>query len=583
MSSWGFASARTRAQHAKIYGGTLIWLVRRGMRYCRKAFVLAPMLVVLSVAAQIASFRMIADAVHRIADPQSRTMLDRIWAYLAPGDGRTPDLVLISAIGGLMLAATTARYFAGVLALASHGRTVSRLTEDAMQSLLGVREIIRHWTINRRFDEAAIMQTISIDFMRCGFAMRMIVRNIINMIYLVAGILIIAALSLKLLALIVLAGIIGILVLYPLNLRSMRYNNAFDVEIKERRRVIRSMLDRRMAPVAKGDAEANSGRGRDAEAFARFEKVLFLSKWPIEAADYLLNLMFMLLVVGFLVISGTDNHHLLTAQSLLLLFLAVRYTYLGQQGILVTLTSINRFFSSIIRTKSFLSFLEDQDLAGADGRSSPVALGRPPAYPWKVSDPRSPRAEGTLAAGEVYLVAEPVRNVPTLLFRLLSFVVARRHEFAGNYLAGEAGPVEADIGGAPDGAPVRWIEDAIAASRSGQKSQWRQLLIELDRQAETSGNVVVTQQAALLNLPADLMAALRQRLGAKILIMTAPWSGPLRQSRNFDWLLVCNGETVAFAGRREDLDDAQWANAQALYAAEPEPPADLDEDDSQLI
>jgi ABC-type multidrug transport system fused ATPase/permease subunit len=425
----------------------------------------------------------------------------------------------------------------------------------------------------RKFDRAHIAQMLLRDSSLCGMSIRLVLFNIINLLFLLAGAGFFLLVSPKVFLAILALGLVALAIAYPLNLGTIRVTRSFEETSKLRPAEVRKVIDAALNATA-DDGRSDMPVRLDPEVEAKVAHGLIGNFLVVERFNFLLAMLFMLAVTAVLYYMTHNVETLvIEPQILVLLFVAFRYTYAGMHGLLIAVTMINRFLPSIVRVHSFLTLTEALKEPQKQLPARPGAdPGEPLRFAWRVAGNGEETVErGVLRPGSVCLLAEALRYRADLLYRWFDVLTADQGRFATLYRPAVAAWAEASAKAeACTGDPSPWVAEVQAAVEPRWRPRTVSMLQAIDQLAATGAPMIVLDNPSMLLLSDTAIALVRARLAHALVLLAVPWNPYIRPSAAFDVLMVSNGSAIGFACPSSKLTPERLTAAEAFYNSRPE-------------
>lgn len=568
--------ARRARDRVTRYLAVGLWLLAVARRHAPAALVAVPLLALAALGLQITAIGLVVKFLGHVTPDGS--LAPEFQSQLARWGGAP---ALAGASIGLLVLAGLATFGAGRSAIAAHRSASRGLSADLVETIRALPGPYEKWRLLDNIDHRHLMQSLAVDVNKCGMSLRILLMSLINVLFLLAGLgfflWVAPKLFLGLLGVVAVGGLIA----YPLNVRAVGYANAFERSQKGRRELLSRAIDEALAPDTGGSFASVKSEMLASEA--DFVHMLTNRFLVVESFRLILALLFALIVGGVLgAIAFGAGAVLFDYQKLLLLFVAFRYTYQGLQGLLLGVTTLNRFLPGMHRLESL--FRTAERLAGRakperGGRKTASAVTSGAPFSFRIDAPRSPAAGGTLERGRVHVVLERQNAKPDVLYRLLDAIEADHPRFARAYMEGLISlPEPGGAGVGPDSSPheadarnstEQWIAGVLAKAAPDSTASRREtlttLLTAIDRQSTRSQELLVVTHPVLLELPAAALGAVGERFPGHALLAVGAWSEALSGGRGPGWVLVGTGSAITFAGRAESMSEADWSQARAVY------------------
>lgn len=470
-------------------------------------------------------------------------------------------------IGLLLALAGTAHYAASRMSLVAYQEVSVGLTHKILAGLQSLPGPFEKWRLVQRIGRRGLLKVLSVDVDKCGLATRIVLANTINVFFLLAGLAFFLLASPALFGGLLVIALVGASIAYPMSLKAVRSATALDESQRQRRDMIATGLDASLS--LKRPADTTSRMRELQETERGFVRLLTDRFAVIDGSRFAMSLLFALVVGLLLVLVALDSDHLLFDYSrLLILFFAFRFTYQGLQGLMIASATINRFLPDLGRIADLLAELDRRRTAAAGSataEAAPVLADKRASIAWN-----NDCGSGSLDAGRLHLIVEPPGIKPELVFRLLDFVDRDRPRLARQIVDGTVAPpdraaAEASAGRAA--APV-WIEEALALARapSDDLAPMRALLAAIDETARRGAPILAIADPLLLSLPDEAIARLIVQFPDRLLIATVPWVAEIGPGLAAGWVLVSNGQRIAFASEARTMTETDWDTARRIYA-----------------
>lgn len=552
------------------------WLLAVARRHARSSLVAVPLLALAALGLQITAIGLVVKFLGHVSADGS--LAAELQSQLARWGGAP---ALAGVIVGLLVLSGLATYGAGRSAIAAHRSASRGLSADLVEAIRALPGPYEKWRLLKSMDQRLLMRALAVDVNKCGMSLRILLSSLINVLFLLAGLGFFLWVSPKLFLGLIGVVAVGGLIAYPLNVRAVGYANAFERSQKGRRELLSRAIDEALTPG--GDGSFASVKAEMLTSEAGFVHMLTNRFLVVESFRLILAVLFALIVGGVLgAIAFGAGAVLFDYQKLALLFVAFRYTYQGLQGLLLGVTTLNRFLPGMHRLETFFRTAErlsERTRPERGTRKLVSAVAIPAPFSFHVDAPHSPAAEGTLERGRLHMVLERENASPDVLYRLLDIISADHARFARAYTEGmvslpepgdpEGGPAASgsDAGGRAEG--EQWIADVLAQIPSDQVAARRQTLLALlaaiDRQTKRAQELLVVTHPALLELPGAALAAVAEHFPRHALLAVGAWSEARAHARGPGWVLVGTGSAIAFAARAESMSEADWERARAVY------------------
>lgn len=553
------------------------WLLAVARRHARASLVAVPLLALAALGLQMTAIGLVVKFLGHVSPDGS--LAPELQAQLARWGGAPAlagAIVILLALSGL------ATFGAGRSAIAAHRSASQGLSGELVEALRALPGPYEKWCLLKSTDRSHLLRALAVDINKCGMSLRILLMSLINVPFLLAGLGFFLWVSPKLFLGLLGVVAVGGLIAYPLNVRAVGYANAFERSQKGRRELLSRAIDGALTP--QGDPAFASVKTEMLASEAGFVHMLTNRFLVVESFRLILAVLFAMIVGGVLgAIAFGAGAVLFDYQRLLLLFVAFRYTYHGMQGLLLSVTTLNRFLPGMQRLEAFFRTAERLAERGKPERRSRAqaanAIASRAPFSFRIDAPRSPSAGGTLERGRLHVVLEREHASPDVLYRLLDALVADHARFADAYTEGLASRTE-PAGRADDAGQVQhasgdrassaeWIAGVLARTAPGadarQDEAVRELLEAIDRKAVHATELLVIRHPALLALPAEALEAVAARFPGQAVLAIGAWSEVRPHARGPGWVLVGTGSAIAFAARADSMTEADWDQARAVY------------------
>ncbi|GEM_PF-2844559 len=430
----------------KVYVSLLGWLFSIALKQFAWRIFLSSISTASSIACQGFSFGIIVGAVGQLQTSGRLTSfpgIDRLGIELAAPN---PNLVIavfvvLFFLGGALNYASRSiairldsrvyRYF-----FAEIGAYFGRKTEVDTALLHTIRTRVR---IASKY---SVLRVLNTDARFAGVIVRLGLYNISHLGSIAIGLSIIALYAPLLLPLIGLFALFAAFMTYPLNLRATRTTRMLEVQAPKRSAAIREKVNNFLAgnsapevaflgddemfedPDAGIDAGNNARGNKDdeeneAEIISGFHRLVENRLLVLESSRIVMSSM-VGVGIGFLVwLMFSEQHQgMVSYSSLLVLFFGLRFVMNGLEGLMVTVTSVNRFLPHLIRLHELMREIDGSqtppDISASRGASQ-TSVETPPSpssgnqavLNWGIETGGLQATQGDFLAGGVYAMLGP--------------------------------------------------------------------------------------------------------------------------------------------------------------------------------
>ena len=596
------------------YQATLRWLVSLALTNSARRFIVSSVLSLISVALQILPILIVVRIIG-IIETQGNFVLPKseYLAKIIPDiDPVYISVLMVAIVVLLVILAGYAKYLARIIALNIEKQITSLLVETLIEGLSCLTNSYKRWQFFDNFNQRDIMRDTSASTRFCGIAIRLLLYKIIEIFYLIAGLAILLVISPLAFSALVVVAILGTLISYPLNLEAVQLAHSLENMAGERGQMIQHRLQTAMDNKLTSNINQFSVE-KQIQIESDFLNV-FMGRWKIlESSHFAFSSFFGVILGLFLwVLISSDAKEFLSYGNLILLFFAFRYTFIGYQGLITLITTINRFLPGIVRVKKMTEHLEKicQD-------KTPIKDSRmlkPGAnIAWHIKTKISPSKSGKIHAGEIHLIMGHHTKPEDLIAQLLSILSDKHYEFANACDFGLASyekfdqhdaivgiyPVTSAVSAVEDNLPlldtINWIIDVLSELEIdisqeqvikflGEEDNLNLVHLALIRQLAAihkqimsgSGIVIINCKDAF-NLVAKtpLIDILKRRMQDHIVIIFSSWQifSPEFDVKDFNWIFVSEGSEITFASPGSKLSPRLWEVAENQYNSKKSTPA----------
>ena len=586
--------------HLLGYSALMRWLGGRAIAWFWPRLLLCGIISVASVAIEMLAFLLIINVLHasQIAGASSQS---RIALLLDISHWATP-LRVLAPVAVLSLASVLS-YLGRSMAISLQGLFTSRLAGENLAMLRERLDYFERLEPFGGYKTSDIVLILTNDCLACGLALRLVAYNLINVVYLLVGLGILAVLAPALLALWCLSLLLVAPIVYLINLRGL----------SQARRLLELAPRRRDAVVA--EVHELIGGRRVAEADGDRIKSEYLSTMDgrlrlVELSRFSLSLVFAIAVAAFLWLAqDPDAGSLMNLGYLLLLFLAFRYTFQGFQGLSVLITTINRNLPSMIRVQDLSQRIEARakrseavmrDVADDNGDVK-----------WRIDSPGASPRKGQLALGRSYALVVPKLEGSESIGQVYGMLSGRISQTVFSRLVGAA-PIWTTVtekrlaaSGTAKPAETEFCDQIVALEKSSRprlataetpadaiyRQRLKSFALDIHRLSERAPTVVVLDGAEIVRLAIPTQKALLRKLSSHMTFAVTNRLEQMLTKHTFDGLLISTGNRIGMVlPAIAEIDDAMREAAKATFGSEQpisrrrdSPAEELEDLESQLL
>lgn len=583
MTPKAFEPLQRAALRVARYLAVARWLGSVVRAYAPLQLILAPLLALASMCLQLGAFLLVGWVLTHVSAEGG--LVAATPSILAPVGG---PLVIAAVTAALLALAGLAQQGAAVTGLVAYRKLTNGLARTLLDDIEALPSTYDRWRLLKSVDRRQLMKLIAADLNRCGMSTRILLGSITSLLFLLGGLgfflWIAPLLFLALLAIVAL----GALIAYPLNLRAVGAARTLEDAQAHRRGVLLSGIDAAIA--GRASAEDRTAIAAALAGQSEVVRVVTARLLVVENFRLLLTILLALLVGGIIasVVLG-KGASLFNYRELVLLFAAFRFTYQGLQGLLLSLTAVNRFLPSLQRTEQVFSLLARS--AGESKLATEVEQSeqtpRKARFAWRIDSANSPVDRGRLEPGRMHLIIERAGASLDILYRILDALQSDRARFASGFVDGRLGEAQLTNAGEPEagfgtsaltdrereewiGAVLASVRDAIPAVAHQPLTQsldrTLKLLRAMDRKRTQGSAILAVDGSDLLWLPDAACALIEDRFLDRIIVVLSDWSESVSRFKGSGWLFVSSGTELAFAARLGQMSEADWHQAQTVYS-----------------
>jgi ABC-type multidrug transport system fused ATPase/permease subunit len=564
-----------------LYSELISWLCWTGYIHARRAVLTVPVMAIAAVTLQALAFLLISEVLrqvgsHHLAQPQGGDRSGLLGSIASWLQGIAP-VTLVLPVTMLLALSGLARFISGTLAIQSYGKVAIGSSRDLLGAIAALPGDYERWQFLRKHDRVGITRALQRDCSLCGMSVRIMLFNLISLFFLLAGAAVLLAIAPRIFVALIVISALGLMIAYPLNLSTIRVTRNFERMNKLRPQDIRKVVEATLAgPEISGDVVRPIQLNPDVER--DFAEGLTGNFLMVERFHFLLAMLFAVAVAAALFYIARDMDAIvIDPQLLVLLFVAFRYTYSGLQGLLICVTTINRFLPSIQRLHAMHSLLAELKTPQPHRVATGKVLSEATQFAWRVSGVSEETAlRGALKPGMLCVIVESQRNHADVLFRLLDILTSDHDLFAQEFRSARIASA-----GVRKQAAIRsqWQDETMELVEPSRRDDAAIILDEIDRLAALDLPVVVLDDWRLLMLPEATMQRVWARLGRRLVLLVIPWNDCLDRGVPVDILFVSNGAKIGLALTGAGMDEANMRKAAAFYR---EKPSAFDDADDRL-
>lgn len=343
------------------YFRVLRWLFSFAFQTARGAIFASVLLVVLSIGLQLVAVLLSLVIIGRLAPGNAPSFANtetanELYAAGPQLAGQFSNEVTIALLAVFFVASALCLYFGRVATLHVESHVISGAER---QGLACFAQMSAEETPPPEIGPAS--RLIALGSRSGGRVVRLVLRSVAEFGYLGVGLFILFLMSPWIFVVLAAFVGLGLALNYPISLSSYRTAKAYELASMKRRQTLRAMLqDLQKAPAPAHDV---SPQTHD------FLSVLRRRLTILEVARLAFGLFFVLALTGLLVlVSQGHMTELINLASLFLLIVVFRYIFSGYQGLMVLVTTTNRFLPNAVRLHMMVTQLEipvDPSRAGA--------------------------------------------------------------------------------------------------------------------------------------------------------------------------------------------------------------------------
>lgn len=271
--------------------------------------------------------------------------------------------------------------------------------------------------------------------------------------------------------------------------------------------------------------------------------------------------------------------------------MSFRYTFIGLQGVMVLVTSTNRFMPQIQRVYQLVEALRAMRERPSERQmhyADPANWPDNPEFSWRIGDDDDTAVSGKFVPGSACIIAVQDRNKLGVVLRLLEILQNKRQVFLGMYrdadlASAQPAPRSKDLSEEDRNAKAAWItslcqeadikveEEDVIAFLSGKTPAGkapRNVINQLSTIYEPvhgSNPLIIFNNDKVLRQKVEMQNALRERCKDRIVIHIVRWSDNLQERAVADWLFVCGATEFTFFAPLSEMSDEEWIQAHEAY------------------
>lgn len=420
-----------------------------------------------------------------------------------------PVVSLVLAVTALMMLAGIARFVSRHIAIRIEGRVYTRIARNLLEAASEPMSLLEAYQRRKTLAAAALQRAVLLDARFCGVAIRVLLYNVTQLGQLAVGLGILLVVAPALLAGVGLLVVLGIALVYPLNLHAIQISRSLEREAIARGADIRDSVDEalqyRRGAASSPNLSASPGFSRHSDLWSSRLRVIELSRLTMAVV--------LAVALGLFVWYGMGTSGPTVHNNVLAAFVGFYFAVLGVQGLAVTATIINRFLPNILRVYRVRQLLVTQHTDDHKSGSGSRRINGVTKMPWRIDDSAGAtvgsQQTGVFAVGEVYGLVTRKRDLVLTMFQVIDILSGNKRGFADvcetylRLLEQNARDRPAN----PDDEELDWIVGVMAASDLETKPDRARALLAANREPGDRASTVahfLNDVANLRRLPSPL-------------------------------------------------------------------------------